>query len=76
MLVRGSGCAAPDYSGDSIINKHNLGGKASNLDNASLGERWSGTEKQEQEKRLEEEINLLRSLMLSSLLYRLLSEVI
>lgn len=76
MLVRGSGCAAPDYSGDSIINKHNLGSKTSNLDNASLGERTNGTEKQEQEKRLEEEINIFGSLMLSSLLYRLRSEVI
>lgn len=51
MLVRGSGCAAPDYSGDSIINKHYLGGKPSNLDNASLGERSNRTEKQEQEKK-------------------------
>lgn len=52
MLVRGSGCAAPDYSGDSIINKHNLGSEASDLDNASLAERSNGTEKQEEEKKI------------------------
>lgn len=52
MLVRGSGCAAPDYSGDSIINKHNLGEETPNLDNASLGERLNGTKKQEQEKKI------------------------
>lgn len=76
MLVRGSGCAAPDYSSDSIINKHNLGSEASDLDNASLAERSNGTEKQEEEKRLEGEINIFCSLMLSPLLHRLLSEVI